>query len=101
MAARSKPTKKAASTEEVEVDDEVVEDVVDADADGEEEIDPDLLDELEDDPNLSSIPVMIVTGTVDAVPALRERIGDENVIIKPFGVDALLNRVKELIGEPA
>lgn len=59
-----------------------------------------VLDELQDDPNLSSIPVMVVTGTVDVVPALRERLGDANVVVKPFGVDALLARVHELIGEP-
>lgn len=60
-----------------------------------------VLDELQDDPALNHIPVMVVTGTVDAVPALRERLGDENVVVKPFGVDALLARVHELIGEPA
>ena len=59
-----------------------------------------VLDELQDDPNLSHIPVMIVTGTVDAVPALRDRIGEENVVVKPFGVDALLARVHQLIGQP-
>lgn len=60
-----------------------------------------VLDELQADPALQSVPVMIVTGTVDAVPMLRERIGEENVVVKPFGVEALLTRVRELIGDPA
>lgn len=60
-----------------------------------------VLDELQADPALQSVPVMIVTGTVDAVPMLRERIGDDNVVVKPFGVEALLARVRELIGESA
>ena len=60
-----------------------------------------VLDELQADPALQAVPVMVVTGTVDAVPMLRERIGEDNVVVKPFGVEALLARVRELIGESA
>lgn len=60
-----------------------------------------VLDQLEEDPALKGIPVMVVTGTVDAVPSLRKRIGEDNVVLKPFGVDALLGRIHDLIGAPS
>jgi DNA-binding response OmpR family regulator len=55
-----------------------------------------VLDELEQDPQLSSVPVIVVTGLVEAVPQLRKRLGDNSVFVKPFGVTELLSRVADL-----
>jgi DNA-binding response OmpR family regulator len=55
-----------------------------------------VLEELSNDPELSSVPVIVVTGQVDAVPQLRAELGDASVFLKPFGVSELLARVAEL-----
>ena len=57
-----------------------------------------VLEELSHDPDLSGIPVVVVTGKLEAVPSLREAIGDENVFAKPFGVTELLERVAQITG---
>ncbi len=59
-----------------------------------------VLDELHEDAALAQIPVIVVTGTVDAVPSLRDRLGDEQVFVKPFAVTELLDRVAALTGGP-
>lgn len=59
-----------------------------------------VLEELHGDPALSGIPVIVVTGKVDAVPPLRERLGANNVFEKPFGVSELLARIAEVTGGP-
>ena len=59
-----------------------------------------VLEELGQDPELSKVPVLVVTGRVEAVPALRDQIGAERVFVKPFNVDELLERVAELTGGP-
>lgn len=55
-----------------------------------------VLEELEQDPQLSTVPVIVVTGQVEAVPQLRARLGDSSVFVKPFGVTELLSRVADL-----
>jgi len=60
-----------------------------------------VLQELESDPDLAGLPVLIVTGKVEAVPELRERLGADSVLVKPFGVTELLTRVAQLTGGPA
>lgn len=55
-----------------------------------------VLEELQNDPQLSSVPVIVVTGQIDAVPQLRARLGDDSVFVKPFGVTELLSRVADL-----
>ena len=61
---------------------------------------PRVLDELQSDPAHPAPPVLVVTGQVDAVPAMRGRLGHENVVVKPFAVDELLARVATLTGGP-
>ena len=52
-----------------------------------------VLEELREDPNMSDIPVIVVTGKLEAVPSLRGLLGEDNVFVKPFGVTELLDRV--------
>ena len=52
-----------------------------------------VLEELRDDPAMSDIPVIVVTGKLEAVPPLRGLLGEDNVFVKPFGVTELLDRV--------
>ena len=59
-----------------------------------------VLEELREDPELRGTPVLVVTGKVDAVPSMRELLGDDNVFVKPFAVAELLNRVDEVTGGP-
>ncbi len=59
-----------------------------------------VLEELQDDPELADIPVIVVTGKVDAVPGMRDLLGEENVFVKPFAVAELLARVGEVTGGP-
>ncbi len=59
-----------------------------------------VLEEMQDDPELSDIPVIVVTGKVDAVPGMRDLLGDDNVFVKPFAVAELLARVGEVTGGP-
>lgn len=59
-----------------------------------------VLEEMRDDPELADIPVIVVTGKVDAVPGMRALLGEDNVFIKPFAVGELLARVGEVTGGP-
>ena len=59
-----------------------------------------VLEEMRDDPDLSEIPVIVVTGKVDAVPGMRSLLGDDNVFLKPFAVGELLARVGDVTGGP-
>lgn len=59
-----------------------------------------VLEEMRDDPELADIPVIVVTGKVDAVPGMRALLGEDNVFIKPFAVAELLARVGEVTGGP-
>ena len=52
-----------------------------------------VLEELREDPAMADIPVIVVTGKLEAVPSLRGLLGDDNVFVKPFGVTELLDRV--------
>jgi CheY-like chemotaxis protein len=57
-----------------------------------------VLEELSNDPDLAGIPVVVVTGKLEAVPALRDALGHDNVFAKPFGVTELLERVAHITG---
>ena len=59
-----------------------------------------VLEELRDDPELADIPVIVVTGKIDAVPGMRQLLGEDNVFVKPFAVAELLTRVGEVTGGP-
>jgi DNA-binding response OmpR family regulator len=52
-----------------------------------------VLEELRGDPSLADVPVIVVTGKLEAVPSLRALLGEDNVFVKPFGVSELLERV--------
>ena len=59
-----------------------------------------VLEEFREDPALAGIPVVILTGRVDAVPAMRDLLGQDSVFVKPFAVAELLTRVGEITGGP-
>jgi CheY-like chemotaxis protein len=59
-----------------------------------------VLEELRGDPSLADIPVVVVTGKVDAIPRLQEVLGVDSVFAKPFGVANLLWRVADITGGP-
>lgn len=59
-----------------------------------------VLEELRGDPGLADVPVIVVTGKIDAVPAMEQLLGAENVFAKPFGVAELLARVADVTGGP-
>jgi hypothetical protein len=41
-----------------------------------------------------------VTGKIDAVPAMKQLLGDDLVFLKPFAVAELLARVADVTGGP-
>jgi two-component system OmpR family response regulator len=59
-----------------------------------------VLEELRNDPSMADIPVIVVTGKLEAVPSLRGLLGEDNVFVKPFGVAELLDRVAAVTRTP-
>jgi two-component system OmpR family response regulator len=59
-----------------------------------------VLEELRSDPEMADVPVIVVTGKLEAVPALARELGEDSVFAKPFGVAELLARVAEVTGGP-
>ena len=59
-----------------------------------------VLEEMRDDPELQDIPVIVVTGKIDAVPSMKDLLGEDNVFLKPFAVGELLSRVAVVTGGP-
>jgi DNA-binding response OmpR family regulator len=57
-----------------------------------------VLERVKSDPSLAAVPVVVLTGKLEAVPALREELGHDNVFVKPFGVNELLARVAQITG---
>jgi DNA-binding response OmpR family regulator len=57
-----------------------------------------VLEELREDPALAAIPVIVVTGKVEAAEGLRALLGPEMVFVKPFVVGDLLARVSAVTG---
>ena len=55
-----------------------------------------VLDELASEH--STVPVIVVTGKPDAARACRQRLGAENVFEKPFDIEAVVARVRALVG---
>ena len=60
-----------------------------------------VLEEMRDDPELAQVPVIVVTGKLDAIASMRELLGEDNVFLKPFAVRELLARVGDLTGGPS
>ncbi len=59
-----------------------------------------VLERLREDPVLSQIPVIVVTGHEDALADVRASLGADNVFLKPFAVAELLARVGAVTGGP-
>ncbi len=59
-----------------------------------------MFDEMKRHPSTAGIPIVVVTGKPDAHDMFDESIGAEDVIMKPFEADTLLDRIKHHIGEP-
>ncbi|HEU0129779.1 MAG TPA: response regulator transcription factor [Mycobacteriales bacterium] len=59
-----------------------------------------VLEELRGDPTMADIPVIVVTGKLEAVPPLRGLLGEDNVFVKPFGVAELLDRIAAVTRTP-
>jgi DNA-binding response OmpR family regulator len=60
-----------------------------------------VLEELRGDPALADVPVIVVTGKVEAAESLRALLGPEMVFVKPFVVAELLARVAAVTGGEA
>ncbi len=58
-----------------------------------------VLEELHNNPLVADVPVLVLTGRLDAIPALEDRLGRDHVFSKPFGVTDLLSRIAELTGK--
>lgn len=59
-----------------------------------------MYDEMKKHPATAGIPIVVVTGKPDAHEIFDEEIGSENVVMKPFEADSLLERIRHHIGEP-
>lgn len=60
-----------------------------------------VLEKLRSETAFADIAIVVVTGTVDLVPELRERLGEDHVFVKPFIVADLLDRVAAVVGGSA
>jgi CheY-like chemotaxis protein len=58
-----------------------------------------VLEEMNNNPVLADVPVLVLTGRLEAIPALEDRLGRDHVFSKPFGVADLLSRIAELTGK--
>lgn len=60
----------------------------------------DILQALKLDPNTSSIPVLVCSAAVQELRSLEEQLArmGVDVLIKPFAIDTLLDKVQNLIG---
>ncbi len=58
-----------------------------------------VLQEMSDSPELCDVPVLVLTGRLEAIAELAERLGPDRVFPKPFGVADLLSRIAELTGK--
>lgn len=59
-----------------------------------------VLEQLQEDPALAGVPVIVLTGDLEAVPRVSALLGAGNVFRKPFAVGELLSRVGDLTGGP-
>ena len=58
-----------------------------------------VLEEMQANPALSGVPVLVLTGRLEAIGALQDQLGADRVFSKPFGVEDLLARIAELTGK--
>lgn len=59
-----------------------------------------MYDEMKTHPTTSGIPIVVVTGKPDAHEIFDDRIGSDDVIMKPFDAESLLARIRHHIGDP-
>jgi len=59
-----------------------------------------MFDEMRHHPATKDIPIVVVTGKPDAHEMFDDAIGEDNVIMKPFEADALIERIRAHIGDP-
>lgn len=59
-----------------------------------------MFDEMRHHPATKDIPIVVVTGKPDAHEMFDDAIGEENVIMKPFESDVLIERIRSHIGDP-
>jgi len=59
-----------------------------------------MFDEMQGHPATKDIPIVVVTGKPDAHEMFDDAIGEDNVIMKPFEADALIDRIRSHIGDP-
>ena len=59
-----------------------------------------MFDEMRDHPSTRDIPIVVVTGKPDAHEMFDDAIGEDNVIMKPFEADTLIQRIRTHIGDP-
>ena len=58
-----------------------------------------VLEEMQANPSLAGVPVLVLTGRLEAIGALEDQLGSDRVFSKPFGVEDLLARIAELTGK--
>jgi DNA-binding response OmpR family regulator len=59
-----------------------------------------MFDEMKRHPTTAGIPIVVVTGKPDAHEMFDDEIGPDNVIMKPFEAETLLDRIRNHIGDP-
>ena len=59
-----------------------------------------MFEEMTRHPATAGIPIVVVTGKPDAHEMFDYAIGADNVVMKPFEADALLDRIRRHIGDP-
>jgi DNA-binding response OmpR family regulator len=59
-----------------------------------------MFDEMKRHPTTAGIPIIVVTGKPDAHEIFDDQIGPDDVIMKPFEADALLERIRHHVGDP-
>lgn len=59
-----------------------------------------VLREIGANPDLSDIPILVVSGRYEALDLLKDRLGADNIFPKPFEPTKLMDRVGALIGHP-
>jgi two-component system response regulator VicR len=58
-----------------------------------------MFDEMKEHPSTAGIPIIVVTGKPDAHEMFDDAIGPDNVVMKPFEADTLLERIRGHIGD--
>lgn len=59
-----------------------------------------VLSRLRSHPQLSEVPVLVVSGKYESLGRLRDQLGEDNVFPKPFEPSKMMDRIGDLIGYP-